>query len=72
MKESGTLAPSQMPSTRALTTAALAATATGTVQTPKQVMIGQNLYRCAECSSGGSPIMILNLPAVAAVLPPER
>lgn len=57
---------------RALTTAALAATATGTVQTPKQVMIGQNLYRCAECSPGGSPIMILNLPAVAAVLPPER
>jgi hypothetical protein len=57
---------------RALTAAAETAAATGRIQTPKQVMIGQNLYRCAACSPGGSAIMIVQLPAPAAVLPPKN
>ena len=28
--------------------------ATGTIQTPKQVMMGQNLHRCAACSPGAA------------------
>lgn len=56
---------------RARATAAQAAIATGTIQTPKQVMIGQILHRCAACSPGGSAITVISLPAAAAVLPPE-
>jgi hypothetical protein len=57
---------------RAVTAAATAAAATGSVQTPKQVMIGQNLYRWAACSPGGNAIMIVHLPAPVAVLPPNN
>lgn len=48
------------------------AAATGTIQTPRQIMIGQNLHRCAVCSPGGSAITIVPLPAAAVILPPER
>ena len=48
------------------------AAATGTIQTPKQVLIGQNLHRCAACSPGGSAITVIPLPTAAAILPPQR
>lgn len=48
------------------------AVATGTIQTPKQVLIGQNLHRCAVCSPGGSAITVIPLPTAAAILPPQR
>jgi hypothetical protein len=57
---------------RARDAAARDAAATGTIQTPTQVMIGQNLHRCAACSPGGSAITVVSLPAAAVVLPPER
>jgi hypothetical protein len=48
------------------------AAATGTIQTPRQIMTGQNLHRCAACSPGGSAITVVPLPTAAAALPPER
>ena len=44
---------------RARVAAVQAAAATGTIQTPKQVMIGQNLHRCAACSPGGGAITVV-------------
>jgi hypothetical protein len=57
---------------RARAAAVRAAEDTGSIQTPRQVMIGQDLHRCAACSPGGSAITVVSLPAAAAVLPPER
>jgi hypothetical protein len=57
-------------SERSRDAAAQDAAATGTVQTPRQVMIGQNLHRCAACSPGGSAIVV-SLPSAAVVLSPE-
>jgi hypothetical protein len=56
---------------RARVAAVQAAAVTGTIQTPKQVMIGQNLHRCAACSPGGGAITVVPLPAAAVILPPE-
>lgn len=44
------------------------ADATRTIQTPTQVMIGQNLHRCAACSLGGSAISVVSMPAAAVVV----
>ena len=41
------------------------AAATGTIQTPRQVLIGQNLYRCAACSPGGNWITVASARAYA-------
>lgn len=46
------------------------AAATGTIQTPRQVLIGQNLHRCAACSPGGSAVTVVSLPTATAILPP--
>jgi hypothetical protein len=56
---------------RARPAATQAAATTGNIQTPKQVMIGQNLHRCAACSPGGSSITVIPLPTAAVILPPE-
>jgi hypothetical protein len=55
---------------RAVLTAAQAAAATGTVQAPGQVLIGQTILRCAKCSPGGKPILAISLPTAVAVRPP--
>jgi len=55
---------------RAQEDAAQVAAATGTVQAPKQVLIGQTVHRCRDCGPSGTPIMIVPLPAAVAVLPP--
>jgi hypothetical protein len=52
--------------------AARDAAATGTIQTPRQILIGQNLHRCAACSPGGGAITVVPSPPAAAILPPER
>jgi hypothetical protein len=57
---------------RALDAATREAVATRTIQIPRQVMIGQNLHRCAACSPGGSAITVVPLPAATAILPPEN
>ena len=44
---------------------------TGAVQGPKQVLIGQTIYRCAKCSPSGKPVTVVALPAAVAVLPPS-
>jgi hypothetical protein len=46
------------------------AAATGQVQTPSQILIGQTMYRCANCSPGGKAILSVGLPAGVWVLPP--
>jgi hypothetical protein len=56
---------------RALATAMAAAAATGNLQTPKQVLIAQNLHRCAACSPGGSAITAISVPTAVAVLSPD-
>ncbi len=57
---------------RAKTAAVKDAADTGTVQTPKQVLIGQTMHRCAKCSPGGKPITAVAGPTAAAILPPPR
>jgi hypothetical protein len=47
------------------------AATTGIIQAPRQVLIGQNLYRCAACSPDGTAKMVVRLPALVAVLPPS-
>jgi len=51
--------------------AAQEAVATGKIQSPRQVLIGQTLHRCANCSPGGNAIISVALPTAAALLPPE-
>jgi hypothetical protein len=51
--------------------AAQEAVATGKIQSPRQVLIGQTLHRCANCSPGGNAITSVALPTAAALLPPE-
>jgi len=50
---------------RARAAAVQVADATLTIQTPRQLMIGPNLHRCAACSPGGSAITVVSLPAAA-------
>jgi hypothetical protein len=47
------------------------ATATGKIQSPKQILIGQSFYRCADCSPGGKAITSVIGPPAVAVLPPQ-
>jgi hypothetical protein len=47
------------------------AVSTGNVQAPKQILIGQNWYRCATCSDNGVGKVSVTLPTVVAVLPPQ-
>jgi glutaredoxin len=42
----------------------------GQIQSPRQILIGQNFSRCENCSRGGNPIAVVALPTAAAVLPP--
>lgn len=56
---------------RARTAAVKDAADTDAVQGPKQVLIGQAMYRCAKCSPGGKPVIVVALPAAVAVLPPS-
>lgn len=44
---------------------------TGKIQSPKQVLIGQTLFRCTNCSPGGKAIISVALPPAVAVLPPQ-
>jgi hypothetical protein len=48
------------------------AAATGKIQSPKQVLIGQTLFRCTNCSPGGKAIISVAGPPAVAVLPPQR
>lgn len=57
---------------RARAAAAQEAGSTGESQSPKQIMIGQTLYRCANCSPGGKAIVSVMGPAAAVVLPPRK
>jgi hypothetical protein len=50
--------------------AAREAAATGQIQSPKQILIGQTLHRCGNCSPAGKAIVSVALPAAVAVLPP--
>jgi hypothetical protein len=56
---------------RATAAAVQEAAATGKAQFPKQVLIGQTLRRCANCSPGGKAIVSITLAAAAVVLPPR-
>jgi hypothetical protein len=47
------------------------AAATSKIQSPRQVLIGQTMYRCANCSPGGKAITSVALPTAVAVLPPD-
>jgi hypothetical protein len=51
--------------------AAQQAAATGKIQSPNQILIGQTLYRCANCSPGGKAITSVAGPSAVAVLPPQ-
>lgn len=62
---------SQALNERGKAAAVLEAAATGKIQTPKQVLIGQTLFRCTNCSSGGKAIISVALPPALAVLPPQ-
>ena len=42
----------------------------GKVQTPRQVLIGQNWHNCAQCSSTGVATTVIPLPTAVAVRPP--
>ena len=55
---------------RARADAAQEAAATGQVQAPSRILIGQTSYRCGNCSSGGKAIVSVTLPTAAVVLPP--
>lgn len=61
---------SQVLNMRAQADAAQQATETGKPQSPRQVLIGQTLYRCANCSPGGRAITSVEAPPAAVVLPP--
>lgn len=54
---------------RSKAAAAQEVAATGTAQSPEQILIGQTLHRCANCSPGGNAIVSITLPAAAVVLP---
>ena len=47
------------------------AVSTGDVQTPKQLLIGQNSYLCATCSPTGVPAVTVSGVAAVVVLPPQ-
>ncbi|MDQ2874542.1 MAG: hypothetical protein M3Y33_06955 [Actinomycetota bacterium] len=47
------------------------AAATGKTQHPKQVLIGQTMFRCSNCSPGGKGIVSVALGTAVAVLPPH-
>lgn len=55
---------------RAIAAARREATATGQVQSPRQILIGQTLHRCGNCSPGGKGIVVVAGPAAVMVLPP--
>jgi hypothetical protein len=57
---------------RARAAAAREAVATGRAQSPKQLLVGQTLHRCANCSPGGSAIVSVSGPVVTVVLPPAK
>jgi hypothetical protein len=52
--------------------AAREAAASGRAQSPKQILIGQTLHRCANCSPGGNAIVSISGPAAVVVLPPAK
>jgi hypothetical protein len=56
---------------RARAAAAQEAAATGNAQFPGQILIGQTLVRCAECSPGGKGIVSIAVPPAAVVLSPK-
>jgi hypothetical protein len=47
------------------------AVSTGNVQTPKQILIGQNWHHCAACSQTGVATAGVPLPTAVVVLPPQ-
>lgn len=55
---------------REVVTAKALAASTGSLQTPRQVLIGQNWQLCTACGAGGSGKMTVTLPPLVAVLPP--
>lgn len=48
------------------------AVSTGDVQTPKQILIGQNWYRCATCSPTGVSEVTVSGPTAVVVRPPQQ
>jgi hypothetical protein len=52
--------------------AAALAVSTGAVQTPRQVLIGQNWCRCAACSPTGVATVGVRLSPAVAVIPPKK
>jgi len=62
---------SQTLNERGRAAAAQEAAATGKIQSPKQVLIGQTLHRCANCSPGGKAIISIAGPPAVLVLPPQ-
>jgi hypothetical protein len=63
---------SQALNERQKSAAAQAASTSGKVQSPRQVLIGQTLFRCANCSPDGKAIVSVTLPTAVAVLPEQR
>lgn len=62
---------SQRLNAREVAKAKALVTATGSPQTPKQILIGQNWHLCAACGASGAKTTVA-LPTAVAVLPPDQ